>query len=208
MSPYVWGDSHGVRTCYPLWVSAIERLADLGPERLRSLRRAEYDKMVESGFFRNERVELLGGMLVEMSPQNPRHANAIQRLNDLLAPALAGRASVRVQLPLALTDDSEPEPDIAVVTPGTYRDAHPRTALLVAEVAGESLQKDRRFKADLYAAAGVPEYWVVNLRDDLIEVHLEPLAGTYTRVTPYASGEMVRPRAFPDVEVPVSAVVE
>jgi Uma2 family endonuclease len=174
---------------------------------VRPLRRSEYEQLVEAGAFRDERIELLRGVLVEMSPQKAPHAATIQRLTDRLAAALAGRASLRVQLPLALGEDSEPEPDIAVVAPGAYDREHPSTALLVIEVADSSLEKDRRLKAAIYAASAIEELWVVNLVDRQLEVHLDPDAGRYRRVVTHRGGDAVRPRCCPDVAVEVAEVL-
>src|SRR3989442_1740561 len=99
-------------------MSSVAQLADLvSPERLRPLRRDEFERMVAGGLFRDERVELLQGVLVEMSPQGTRHADTIQRLTAKLVQALVGRAEVRIQLPLAVSDESLPEPDVAAVSP-------------------------------------------------------------------------------------------
>jgi Uma2 family endonuclease len=106
------------------------------PETIRPLRRLEYERLVDLGVFgKDERVELLYGTLVSMSPQKPPHAWVLSWLPERLIGALQGRAMVRVQLPLALSEDSEPEPDIAVVPSANYREAHPSRAHLVVEVA-------------------------------------------------------------------------
>ena len=102
-------------------------IADVAPERIRPLLRAEYDRLVESGAFESERVELLEGMLVTMTPQDAGHAHSVQRLAEALTLALRGKAIIRTQSLLALLDDSEPEPDIAVVPLGDYSSGHPRT---------------------------------------------------------------------------------
>jgi len=188
-------------------MSVIERLADIAPERVRPLRRVEYEKIVADGLFDGERIELLDGVIVELSRQDPRHAATVQRLTQVFAAALMERAHLRIQLPLAVSDQSLPEPDVALVRPGDYDAAHPATAFLAIEVADASLRKDRSVKADLYAGAGIDEYWVVNLVDGLVEVHTEPAGDHYTRVTPVHQGASVRLRAFPDVEIPVSAIL-
>ena len=162
--------------------------------------------MVAAGFFRDERVELIQGVVVQMSPQNAPHSYAIQILNRLLMPRLLGRADVRVQLPFVADGHSVPEPDLAVVPAENYRDAHPSRAFLIIEVADSSLKFDRQEKADLYARAGVPEYWVVNLADRIIERYSEPTSGAYARVTPFRSGETVQILAFGDVGVPANEV--
>lgn len=162
--------------------------------------------MIDAGLFRNERVELIEGVIVEMSPQNSPHAAAIQMLTQLLTPHLVGRSGVRIQLPFVAGEDSLPEPNVALVEPRYFKDAHPDRAFLVIEVADASLKFDRHDKADLYARAGVPEYWVVNLVDKIIERHSDAAGGVYTRVTPYRPGETLAPTAFHDVTVRVADV--
>jgi Uma2 family endonuclease len=136
----------------------------IDPEKPRRIARAEFDRMVALGFFESERVELLHGVIITMTPPNdPPHASPVQLLGELLILGLARRATVRIQLPLIATDDSEPEPDIAVVPRGDYNEAHPERAHLVVEVADSSLRKDRLVKGPLYAASGFEEYWVVNV---------------------------------------------
>jgi Uma2 family endonuclease len=165
--------------------------------------------MVELGVFVDEKLELIKGFIVRMSPQNVRHASVVQSLTHLFATALVapGRAAIRVQLPLAASDLSEPEPDIAVVAPGAYRDAHPTTAFLVVEVADSSLRLDRSDKAEVYAAANVEEYWIVDTRHDLVEVHTDIVDGAYSRVTPHGRGQSLSPRAFPDVTFHVGDIL-
>jgi Uma2 family endonuclease len=161
-------------------------------EHVRPLRRVEYDRLVELGLFDQEKLELLNGFIVRMSPQGVRHASIIQALTRLFMAALLTprRAEVRVQLPLALGDDSEPEPDIAIVPPGPYKDEHPTTALLVIEVADSSLKEDRA-KAAIYAAAGVHVYWVVDVAHDLVEVHTNIVEGRYSQVTTQRRGQSI-----------------
>jgi Uma2 family endonuclease len=175
-------------------------------DRQRPLRRAEYERMIAAGLFRDERIELIRGVIVEMSPQNEPHSDTIQALTELLQLALAGRVGVRVQLPFIAGDDSLPEPDVAIVEHRRFRDAHPDRAFLLIEVADSSLKFDRHEKADLYAQANVPEYWVVNLAERIIERYTEPVSDAYTRVTPFRAGETIAPLAFPDATIPVSDV--
>lgn len=181
--------------------------AAISPERVRPLRRSEYERLVELGCFEDERIELLEGNLVAMSPQRPHHAWVVQRLTMLLVAALTDRAAVRIELPLALSDASEPEPDVAVVPTGDYSRAHPCTALLVVEVADTSLHKDRGIKASLYARGGIPEYWVVNLVDDVIEVHTTPEASAYGTVARYGRGDAITLVAFPDLDIAVQDIL-
>ncbi|MES1209742.1 MAG: Uma2 family endonuclease, partial [Pseudomonadota bacterium] len=126
-------------------MSAQPHIEDLvSSERLRPLRRAEYDWMVDQGFFQDEKVELLEGIIVEMSPEGPRHAATIERLVRLFVLRLADRAGVRSGSPYAASEISEPEPDLAVVPAGDHDLAHPSEAYLLVEVASSSLAKDRR----------------------------------------------------------------
>lgn len=180
---------------------------ELLPERLRPLRRVEYENLAQLGRFEDERVELLSGMLVTMTPPGPRHASAVDRLTRLLVQAAGERAIVRVQNPLALSDDSEPEPDLALVRPGDYSEQHPGQAWLVIEVAESSQNKDRRIKAPLYAAAGVQEYWLVDVVARQVEVFREPTAHGYASVSRHLPGESVTLEALPGVEIAVSDIM-
>ncbi|WP_394836822.1 Uma2 family endonuclease [Pendulispora rubella] len=176
-------------------------------DAVRRIRRVEYELLVEAGFFSHERVELLYGTIVCMSPKGPAHETAIAILTERLILRIRHEASVRVQSGFAASDGSEPEPDIAVVPRNDHRTAHPDKAFFLIEVADSSLLTDRTTKAQLYAECGVPEYWVVNVRDGIVEVHTEIVAGAYTRVQPYRPGSIVRPAAFPDVEIAVSDIL-
>jgi Uma2 family endonuclease len=182
-------------------------VGEIVPERLRPLRRNEYDRLVEDGLFGDERIELLDGVLVEMTPAGARHADVVGRLTMLLAPALVGRALVRVQSPLAISDQSEPEPDLAVVAIADYQREHPHHALLVVEVADASLRKDLGVKATLYARARVTEYWVVDLSTWTFRRHTAPADDGYTQVTTVGPGEVLRPEAFPELAVSVDDVL-
>jgi Uma2 family endonuclease len=177
------------------------------PEKVRPLRRAEYDHLVGLGMLRGESVELLYGRLVRMSPQGEPHVFSVTRLNKLLVRALGDRAEVRVQAPFGASDVSEPEPDIAIVPPGDYLKEHPSRAHLLIEVADSSLQDDRRIKGPLYAGAGVPEYWIVDVAGGVVEVHRDPRGDGYASVTRHARGATLAVPGFEDVLVPVSDIV-
>lgn len=168
--------------------------------------RAEYEALVCRGALEDARVELLYGRLVAMSPQGEPHTYSVGQLMVLLVRALSDRARVRIQAPFAAPDESEPEPDVAVVAPGDYLEGHPRAAFLIVEVAETSLARDRA-KARLYAAAGVGEYWIVNLPEKVIEVHREPSAEGYSSVSRHKRGERLPLLAFGDVEVAVDGVL-
>lgn len=171
------------------------------PDRVRRLRRAEYDRLVELGFFGDERVELIRGVIVRMSPRGTRRAWCIRRLNMLLAPRLAGRADVQVQLPFAADDESEPEPDVSVVPVVESLDDHPGRALLVVEVAESSLREDLAVKVPLYAASGVPEVWVVDVVRGVVHVHRSPSTHGYDEVTTVGRGERLAPVLLPDLSL-------
>jgi Uma2 family endonuclease len=177
---------------------------DLIPrETIRPLSRAEYDRMVALGWFEDERVELLKGVLVTMSPMGPRHLSITRRLNRFLMRAIGERADVQIQGPLALADDSEPEPDVALVPRG-YEDDLPDRAYLVIEVADSSLEKDRGIKLSLYAAAGIPEYWIVNIAERCVEVHRQAQGGAYRETLVHRSGDTLTVAAFPDIQISVA----
>ena len=165
-----------------------------------------YFALVDEGVLGpDDRVELLEGVVVAMSPSNPPHATVVGLVYDTLSRAIGGRAAVRCQGDLILGRHSAPEPDVAVVA-GEARDymkAHPTNALLLVEVANSSLAQDRLTKGMLYAAAGIPEYWIVNLRADCVEVlsDPEPAAGRYRERRVVGHGERLTLVALPDVSV-------
>jgi Uma2 family endonuclease len=163
--------------------------------------------MIALGFFQGERLELIHGTLLRMPPIGPPHATAVSRLNRLLLVPLIERAEVRIQQPIWAHDDSEPEPDVALVPLGDYSARHPDRAFLVIEVADTSLAFDRETKAPLYAASNVAEYWVVDLAGRAIEVYTEPKAGRFTQVRRVDSGGRVGPGAFPEIVLEVADVL-
>ena len=141
--------------------------------------RLEYERLIELGVFRSdERLELLDGQLIVREPQGSRHAGTIRRVIAALRRALGDAWQVDSQLPIALDDSSEPEPDISVVPydPGAYLDAHPSRPVLIVEIAERSYRIDREHKASLYARAGIAEYWIVDVVHGAVEVHRDPVA--------------------------------
>ena len=143
----------------------------------RRWKRVEYDRLIECGFFNSgEPVELVGGQLIVAEPQGSRHFAAIRAAEEALRVAFGVGWDVRTQAPVALDEESEPEPDVAVV-PGSFRDyasGHPSRLVLVVEVSESSLAFDRAHKGSLYARAGLADYWIVNLVDHVLEVYREP----------------------------------
>ncbi len=182
--------------------------------RARRWTRAEYDRLIDLGLFQpGEPVELIGGQLMVAEPQGTRHFTAIRLAEAALRSAFGQGWEVRTQGPVALDDESEPEPDVAVV-PGVPRDylhAHPSRPVLVLEVSDATVGFDRRDKGSLYARAGLADYWIVNLRDHVLEVHREPVADAaaphgwrYASVTTLSPGETVSPLAAPAARIPVA----
>jgi Uma2 family endonuclease len=166
--------------------------------------REEYEKLVEQGFFPpDERLELVEGVIYEMTPQSSFHSTGIRFAESALRPAFTAGFDIRIQMPLALGFDSEPEPDIAVVA-GTARDylhSHPTSAVLIVEVADSSLLHDRKRKSSLYARADVPDYWMLNVVDWCLEVYRDPRAGVYRSHTVLRAGDVISPVARPDVTI-------
>ncbi len=188
--------------------SSMLRPDEIAPRTFRPLLRREYDQLVELGVFTEEdRIELLRGLLVTVSTQKPPHAGATQDLVEMLFIGLGRRAKVRCQLPFAATEDSEPEPDVAVVPRASYREAHPSRAHLIVEVSWDSARIDLGVKTGIYAEAKVPEYWVVNLPDDAIDVFTDPTPTGYETKRRAHRGERLRLVAFPDVALSVDEIL-
>ena len=181
--------------------------------RVRRWTRREYERLVDLGVFRaDERLELLDGALIVREPQNAPHAMALRAVEEALRVAFGRGWDVRTQLPIALDEASEPEPDAAVV-PGSYRDyqrQHPSRPALVVEISDATLASDRR-KRELYARALVEDFWILNLRDRVLEVYRRPTASpgsrfgwTYGEARILAPGEAVTPLAVPEALIHVA----
>lgn len=169
--------------------------------------RQEYDRMVSRGVFDPEvRLELINGEIVNVTPQGSLHATSVRLAEEALRAAFVKGFDVRIQMPLALDDASEPEPDIAVVVgiPRDYRDAHPRTACLIVEVAETTLAFDRGSKKELYARNRIEEYWLINLVDAHIEVYRQPHGTDFQSRQILRSGETVSPLAASNAAIPVA----
>ncbi|MEO8496883.1 MAG: Uma2 family endonuclease [Planctomycetota bacterium] len=170
-------------------------MATVDPQ-VKNWTRDEYYRMGDAGLFIDQRVELIDGEILMMSPMKASHATAIGLATAALSEIFGTGYWVRVQLPLAPGNESEPEPDIAVV-PGSPRDypEHPTTALLVIEISDTTLSFDRGRKSALYAESGIPEYWIVNLVDGQVEVHRDPSAGKYHTIKVLDSDDTLSPLA-------------
>lgn len=179
-----------------------------GNEPIRRMTRAEYHRLGDAGFFGEEKVELLFGVVVEMTPIDRAHTISTNVLRRLLERALGERALVESPSVFAASDISEPEPDLMVVPRSAESwTEHPSSAYLVVEVARSSVARDRRLKAWLYGMSDVEEYWIVNHVDEVVEVYRDADAGTWRTKTVHGRGEQVAMVRFPDVEIAVSDIL-
>jgi Uma2 family endonuclease len=176
--------------------------------------RLEYERLVDLGAFGSgDHVELLGGNLMVCEPQGTPHMTGIRMAEEVLRRVFATGWEVRTQAPVALDDESEPEPDV-VVAPGSFRDyrhAHPAQPVLLVEVADASLESDREHKGSVYARAQVPEYWIINLVDNILEVYRDPIVDfsapfgwRYGSISRLGAGDFVRPLAADEARVAVA----
>ncbi len=186
------------------------------PFTSRRWRRVEYERLVDVGAFEREPLELIGGQLIVAEPQGSPHATAVGMAQDALGAAIPAGWIVRIQAPLALDDESAPEPDVAVVrgARADYRHAHPARPALIIEVCESSLSFDRVQKGSLYARAGIADYWIVNLEDGIVEIYRDPgpdltapFGWRYTAVTRLRPPESVTPLGVPAAPVPVAALL-
>ena len=169
----------------------------------------EWHELVDSGVLEGKPVELLEGNIVEMSPEGIEHSYTNQSVSDYLTNLLQGKASIRDAHPITL-DNSEPEPDIAIVQLPTtiYRQHHPfsQDIYLLIEVSNRTLKKDLEEKIITYARNGIPEYWVIDLKNKKLIVHTKPRNGIYSQIVEYQSGT-ITPQAFPDIDIDLSKLL-
>ncbi|GAA5334605.1 MULTISPECIES: Uma2 family endonuclease [Thermus] len=151
-------------------------------------------------------VELLRGEVYQMSPIGPRHVHKVAQLDERFQEAFRGKAVILVQSPLRLSEDSQPEPDLLVLKPPLERYAErlpaPEDVLFLVEVADTSLPFDKEVKLPLYAEAGIPEVWLLNLQENLLEVYRDPRGGRYREIRLLTPEEPASPLAFPEVRLP------
>jgi Uma2 family endonuclease len=185
--------------------------------RTRRFTRAEYERLIDLGVFQpGEEIELIGGELMVAEPQGAPHYTAIRKTAKALEAAFGPGWEVRTEGPIGLDDESEPEPDVAVVpgAPDDYARAHPSRPALTVEVAESSLALDRQRKGSLYARAGLPDYWVLNLVDRVLEVYREPAPDSaapfgwrYGRSEVFEASARVTPLAAPGSSITVSQLL-
>lgn len=178
----------------------------------RSFTVAEYERMGQFGIFSEDaRVELVCGEIIQMSPIGERHAACVAVLTQLITLRLRLSALVWTQNPLVLDDYSEPQPDLAILNPraDNYRTSKPTPAdvLVIIEVSDSTLEYDRKVKMPLYASAGVPEAWLVNLPEERIEVYSDPAGGEYKTVQSYARRQKLQSHALASLRLSVSKVL-
>ncbi|MBE9127149.1 Uma2 family endonuclease [Coleofasciculus sp. LEGE 07092] len=166
----------------------------------------DYHRMIAAGILtKSDRVELLDGQIIEMVPQDPPHASNTSSFGNDLVILFAEKAWIRTQLPITLAPNSEPEPDIAVVRidERRYRARHPtpEEIFLLIEIADSTLQRDRTRKAKIYASAGIPEYWVVDINRRQVIVLRQPQADAYQSEQLLAANAQIAPVAFPEVVI-------
>jgi Uma2 family endonuclease len=173
----------------------------------------DYYRMAEVGILQaDDRVELVRGEIVQMAPIGSRHQSVVDRLTSLFSRRLASeRTILRVQGPILLDDMSEPQPDVCLLNQRDdfYEGRHPgpEDVLMLVEISDTSLAYDRLVKLPLYAQAGVPEVWIVNLEEESLEVSSEPREGAYSRNGVLARGNSLAPGAFPEARFSVDEVL-
>jgi Uma2 family endonuclease len=178
----------------------------------RPLTVAEYHRMGEAGILtEDDRIELIEGELVAMSPIGSDHSGTVNTLNRLLVRAVGDRGVVAVQNPVVLDDRCEPQPDFSVLRPRAddYRGATPRPedVLLIVEIANSSLNYDRAVKRPLYARRGIPEYWIVNVSGQDVEVCRDPVDDRYRTISRAGRGDLLEPALLPGVTISVDALL-
>jgi Uma2 family endonuclease len=192
-------------------MQSTELERQLEPEELYTWVVSDYHQMIESGILTpNCPVELLEGRIIRMSPRRPFHASSVHRTNKHLSKLLGNRAEVRIQAPITLGDDSEPEPDIAVVSTdiNEYADRHPapKDIYLLIEVADTTLTKDRQVKSRIYAKNLVSEYWILDLQNRQVYIYRSPAGDKYQIELVLKSQESTSIQAFPDLTITLDAL--
>src|SRR5262245_60861704 len=172
----------------------------------------DYHRMVEAGILHeDDRVELIRGEILAMSPIGPPHNGSVLRANNLLMRIVNDRALVSAQGAVRLDQYSEPQPDIVLLRPRDdfYTHQHPQPAdiLLIVEIADSSLDFDRQIKAGLYAETGVVEYWVSDIPDRCIWTYADARGGTYQTVRQYGAGDVLVPRLLPECDIPLNILL-
>ena len=172
----------------------------------------DYHRMVETGILReDDRVELIRGEILAMTPIGPPHNGSVIRATNMLIPIVKDHALVSAQGAVRLDPYSEPQPDMVLLRPRddfyTHRHPQPGDILLIVEIADSSLDFDRQIKAGLYAETGVVEYWVSDIPNRRVWVYTDARGGTYQTVRQYATGDVIVPRVLPECQIPVDILL-
>ena len=180
--------------------------------RLKKWTRAEYDCMVAQGILtERNKVELIEGEIVEKMPQNLPHKHSIKKATRIFSQFISDTVDLAVQLPLALGEVSEPEPDIALVAVDEVLSGETEKALLVVEIADSSLAFDQSRKLLMYAKAGIADYWIVNINERVVEVYRDPVKvngrGRYQTQLRFGEGETITPLAFENATIAVNEIL-
>jgi Uma2 family endonuclease len=186
----------------------------LAQPRLKTFRLnvSQYHQMSEAGIFsENDKVELINGEIIEMSPIGRRHTACVNRLNSVFSQLLGNKVIIAVQNPIILNNLSEPEPDIALLKPRAdfYESGHPQPQdiFLLIEVADSSLEYDRDVKIPLYATSGISEVWLVDIYEQVIIVYRYPSENGYSDIQTLSRGEKLSIQAFPEINLVVNDIL-
>ncbi|MBF2019617.1 MAG: Uma2 family endonuclease [Hydrococcus sp. C42_A2020_068] len=172
----------------------------------------QYHKMAEAGILKeDDRVELIRGEIIEMSPIGTRHAAYVRRLNNLLSALLGDRVLVDLQNPVKLDDTSEPQPDVTLLRPRQdfYESAHPQSTdiFLIIEVADTTVKYDREIKISLYAENNITEVWLVDINGQCVEVYRDPTPSGYQNIQTFRQGQVLSIQAFADITLSVDELL-
>ena len=173
---------------------------------------SEYHQMAEVGILTpSDRVELINGEIIEMSPIGKRHAACVNRLNQLFSQRLGDRILISVQNPILLNNLSEPQPDIALLQPRSdfYASGHPQPSdiFLIIEVADSSINYDKEVKIPLYSSGGITEVWLIDLNQNLVQIYQQPTPTGYQVIQDFQPENALSPLAFPEINFQVNKII-
>jgi Uma2 family endonuclease len=162
----------------------------------------EYYRMAETGILSpDERVELIEGEIIEMAAIGPRHAMCVDRIDEVMREKLGRTVHIRAQNPIRLSNITEPQPDITIARRADYSTHHPvgEDVFLAIEVSDSTLEKDRTLKQKAYANANIPEFWIVNLPEDVVEVYRNPVGDAYQDIKRVSREDTISPHLLPNL---------